>query len=162
MDAMFENALRAAKLDVEFYNAVEHDDSLTAQAAAFVAVVGALTGLGRWMFSDGNLIRGVVAGIITSLLAWLLWSAITTWVGVRLFDGRSDFKEMSRVLGFAHAPLVLGVLGPWGVGVGSLWTVASGIVAIREGMDFSLGKAIATGGIGLILRLIAGFFLPFV
>lgn len=159
---MFENALRAAKLDVEFYNAVEHDDSLTAQAATFVAVVGVLTGVGRWIFSDGNLIRGMIMGVITSVLAWLLWSAITTWVGVRFFGGTSDFKEMSRVLGFAHAPLLLGIVGPLGVFVGSLWTVASGIVAIREGMDFSLGKAIATGGIGLILRLIAGFFLPFV
>lgn len=159
---MFENALRAAKLDVEFYKAVEHDDSLTAQAAVFVAVVGVLTGAGRWIFSDGHLIRGMIMGVITSLAAWLLWSVITTWVGVRFFGGASDFGEMSRVLGFAHAPLILGIFGPLGVGIGSLWTVASGIVAIREGMDFSLGKAIATGGIGLILRIVAGIFLPFV
>lgn len=159
---MFENALRAAKLDVDFYNAIEHDDSLTSQAAMFVAIVGALTGIGRWIFSDGNLIRGIIAGTITSLAAWLLWSAITTFVGVRLFDGTSDFKEMTRVLGFAHAPLILGVFGGIGVLVGTLWTVASGIVAIREGMDFTLGKAIATGAIGLVLRLIAGWFLPFV
>jgi hypothetical protein len=43
---MIENAIRAARLDLDFYNAVETDESFTAQAALLVLVVSVLSGVG--------------------------------------------------------------------------------------------------------------------
>ena len=60
-----------------------------------------------------------------------------------LFNGTTDMGEMLRVLGFAQAPRVIGVipfLGP----VAAIWVLVASVVAIREGLDFGTGRAIGT------------------
>ncbi len=140
----------AALLDVSTYEEVEHDSSATVQAGIVVALVAACQAIGAW----GG--PGVVAGAVTALVGWLLWAGITYVIGTRLFDGQATWGELLRTIGFAQAPGVLAVAGLIPllgglVGIALLfWMLAAGIVAIRQALDVTTGKAVLTALLGWI------------
>lgn len=150
---MLRNMWRAAALDVEFYNTVEHDASYTAQAFAVVVVVQLLAGVGGALLAPSRFLSVIVAAVIGGLVSWVLWSAVTWFVGTKLFGGTADYGEMLRVLGFAQSPMVLGVIPFLGL-IGAIWALVAGVVAIREGLDVSTGAAIGTVVIGWLLVLV--------
>ena len=61
---------------------------------------------------------------------------------------------MLRVVGFAYAPMVLGLIPCVGWIIGLLWTLAALVVATRQGLDVDTGKAVIVGVIGFVLVLI--------
>ncbi|MFQ5967529.1 MAG: Yip1 family protein [Acidimicrobiia bacterium] len=158
---MIQNMIRAARLDKEFYDTVEHDDTYTPQAVAVVVVASVLSALGLWFVLDRSFFRLVVLGTIAALLGWLVWAALTYWVGTRLFDGTADYGEMLRVTGFAQAPRVLGII-PFLGWIGAIWALVATIVAVREGLDVSLGKAIGASVIGWIGYIVLSAILPII
>jgi hypothetical protein len=145
--------VQAALLDVDLYNEVEADATLNRQAAAVVAIATALTGLGSVAAMEVNVFVGIVTGVVTGLMGWLVWSAISLIVGTRLFSGTSDYGEMLRVIGFAYAPLAIGVI-PWLGFIGALWSLVAAVIAVREGLDFSTGRAVVTMATGWGLWLL--------
>lgn len=151
---MLENAIRAARLDVDFYNTVEHDESYTAQAGLLVAIVGALIGLGNALspLTDG-FFGPIIWGIGGALLGWAVWAFVTDFVGRTFFEGESDIGQMLRVLGYAQAPLALAVI-PFLGWLAVVWALVAAVVAIREGHDFSTGAAVITVLIGWIVYAI--------
>src|SRR5690349_1423400 len=102
--------IRAARLDSQLYEEVEHDESATSQAA-IVVTIAAVSGGIAVLITDG--IGTAIVGIIGALIGWLLWSAITLFVG-RTFFGTDqtdvDLGQMLRALGFSTTPGVLGIL----------------------------------------------------
>src|SRR2546425_1225448 len=62
-------------------------------------------GVGSMLAGYG--LRGLLVGIITSLLAWLVWSWFTYAIGVTIFGGTARYAELLRTIGFAHGPLML-------------------------------------------------------
>ena len=159
---MIENAIRAARLDVAFYNAVEQDETMTGQAALLVAVVSVLSAFGIW-WGPGNVgfFRALIWAVIGGLIGWVVWSAVTMWVGTQFFGGTTNMGEMLRVLGYAHAPLALGFIPFLGF-VALVWTLVASVVAIREGHDFTTGKAVGTTIVGWIVVLLVRAILPIV
>lgn len=142
----------AAMLDVNTYEEIEADTTATGQAAgvvAIVAVAGAIGGINR-----GG--AGVILGIISAFLGWAIWSAVTYFVGTKLFNGKADWGEMLRTLGFAQAPGVLAVLGiiPFLGGVIMfvvwIWQMVAGVIAIRQALDIDTGKAVITAVISAV------------
>jgi hypothetical protein len=150
---MLTNAIRAARLDVDFYNTVENDASFTQQAGMLVALVGLLTGLGNSFVLKGFFLP-IIWGVIGALIGWVVWSFITDFVGRTFFGGESDLGQMMRVLGYAQAPLALGII-PFLSFIGVVWALVAAVVAIREGQDFTTGKAIGTVIIGWIAYAVA-------
>ncbi len=158
---MMDRMLGAAMLDVEVYEEVEADESLTAQAAgvvAMVAVAQAVAGI-------GGPSRGLIIGPLAALLAWVIWAGVTYVVGDKIFGGTATWGELLRTLGFAQAPGILLVLAilPLGFavrGVVGIWMLVTGIVAIRQALDFGTGKALLTAWLGWlpaqILMALAG------
>lgn len=146
----------AAMLDVATYEEVEADRSATGQAFVVVIIVAICMGIGH--IGDGT--TGVIGGIIGAVIGWLVWSGVTMLVGTKLFSGTADWGELLRTLGFAQAPGVLGILGiiPF---LGALvlfivfiWQLVAGVIAIRQALDFSTGKAVATAIISWIAVMI--------
>lgn len=140
----------AAMLDVGVYEEVEADESATTQAAivvAIVAVAGAIGGAGQ-----GG--AGIIGGVIAAIVGWLLWAGITYLIGDKLFGGTATWGELLRTIGFAQAPGVLYVLAiipilGWVARiVVALWVLVAGIIAIRQALDFSTGKAVLTALLG--------------
>jgi hypothetical protein len=140
----------AALLDVDTYEEVEVDHTATGQAAgvvALVAVAQAIGGAGEGGF-------GILSGIISALLGWLLWAGITYLIGDKLLGGTATWGELLRTIGFAQTPGVLHVLGIIPVLGGIIrfgvviWVLIAGIIAIRQALDVSTGKAILTAVLG--------------
>jgi hypothetical protein len=142
----------AAMLDVATYEEVEHDLQATGQAAGVVAIAAVCSAIGGW--SDGG--TGVIGGVVSALLGWLVWSGITYLIGTRLFEGEATWGELLRTIGFAQAPRILLILGilPLAGGFVRLgvffWILAAGIVAIRQALDVSTGKAVLTAVLGWV------------
>ncbi|HEY5579258.1 MAG TPA: YIP1 family protein [Acidimicrobiia bacterium] len=152
---MLQNMIKAARLDTGFYNTVEHDSSYTGQAAGVVVVVAVLASIGTWLGPGDQQLISLAAGtVVGSLVGWVIWAAITFFVGTRFFGGTADIPEMLRVLGFAQSPAALAVVPLIGGLVGGIWALIAAVVAVREGLDLSTGKAIGTVIVGWIVLVV--------
>jgi hypothetical protein len=156
--SMTSRMLGAALLDTATYEEVEHDSSATTQAAIVVAIVAVCAAIGNAAGGGG----GAIAALISALVGWLVWSGVTYVIGDKLFGGTATWGELLRTLGFAQSPGILYVLGVipflgrlavFGVWV---WLLVTGIVAIRQALDFSTGKAILTALLGLAAYIAVG------
>jgi hypothetical protein len=148
--SMIDRMRGAAMLDIATYEEVEHDTQATGQAAAVVAIAAACSAIGGW--AEGG--TGMLGGVVSALLGWLVWSGITYLIGTKLFNGEATWGELLRTIGFAQAPRVFLILGivPLLGGMIRLalffWILATGIVAIRQALDVSTGKAVLTAVLG--------------
>ncbi|HEY0151504.1 MAG TPA: YIP1 family protein [Longimicrobium sp.] len=147
---LVERAIGAARLDISTYEEVEADRSATGQAAVVVAVAAICSAIGS--IGDGT--TGMVGGLIAAIIGWLVWSGVTYLIGTMFFGGTADWGELLRTIGFAQAPGVFYILGIIPI-LGGLvrlavliWVLVAGIVAIRQALDVSTGKAVLTAIVG--------------
>ncbi len=161
MAGFTERMMGAATLDVPTYEEVEHDRTATGQAAGVVALVAVAGAIGS--INAGPL--GVIGALAAAFIGWFIWSAVTLFIGTRVFAGTADMGEMLRTLGFAQAPGVLKVLGivpilGWlaGLAVG-IWMLVCGVVAVRQALDFTTGKAIGTVVLGWLCYMVVAMLL---
>jgi hypothetical protein len=151
--SLVERMIGAAMLDVSVYEEVEADRTATGQAAIVVAIVAICAAIGSW----GHGGNGIIGAVIGAFLGWLLMSALTYFIGTKLFGGTADMGEMLRTLGFAQSPGVIAILGFIPILGGlvlfaiAIWQLVTAVVAIRQALDFDLGKAIATAVISAIV-----------
>ncbi len=145
-------------LRADTFEEIEHDTGATIQAAIIVAVVAVLSGLGSAIgasFTEGSFFGSLISGLISVFIGWILWSGITYLVGgTSVFEGKADMGEMLRVVGFAFAPQILGIVPLIGACIGWLWSLAAMYVAVRQGLDLSGGKTVATIVIGFIIYVV--------
>ncbi len=156
MRSITDRMVGAARLDIDTYEEVEADTTATGQASIVVALAGAAMAIGA---AHAGLIA-TVAIMAWQLVGWAIWAGITYFIGSTLFRGTATWGELLRTLGFAQAPAILAIFGliP-GLGrivliVVSVWTLITGIIAIRQALDFSTGKAIVTALIGWLVLMI--------
>ena len=149
----------AAMLDVATYEEVEHDDEATGQAAVVVVIVAVCSAIGAVWRGGPSIIMAPVSAI----LGWLLWSAITYLIGDKLLGGTATWGELLRTIGFAQAPGVLMIFGIIPILGGlvrvvvAIWLLVAGVVAIRQALDFSTGKAIVTALLGWVALVVLAF-----
>lgn len=153
---MFQHIIGVFKLDSQTFETIEKDSSLTGPAALIVIIVSIISGLGNGFFntfSDKSFFSGFIGGVLSVLLGWLLWSAVTWFVGTNLFKGQADLGEMLRVIGFAYSPQILSIIPCIGGIVGAIWTLAAGFVAVRQGLDLDNTKTFMTIAVGFLAYL---------
>ena len=159
----------AATFKIPIYEEVEHDRAATSQAAGVVGLVALSAALGGLDLASGDLLAGgaiaslrsLMAGVLSAYLGWALWSGTCYLVGVQLFEGTADWGELLRTIGFAQAPGILLMLGLlpeastyFVLGV-YVWMVATVLVAIRQALDFTTGRAFATALAGFVPYVLA-------
>lgn len=153
---LVQRAIGAARLDIPTYEEVEADRDATGQAAIVVAVAAVCSAIGS--IGDGT--SGMIGGLIAALIGWLVWSGVTYLIGTMFFGGTADWGELLRTIGFAQAPgvfYILGIIPVLGVLVKlavAIWVLVAGIVAIRQALDVSTGKAVLTAIVGWLALLI--------
>ena len=156
MASFTDRMMGAARLDAATYEEVEHDASATGQAAVVVAIVAVASAIGA--IGDGG--AGPIGALVAALIGWLVWAGVTYLIGDKLLGGTASWGELLRTLGFAQAPGVLFVLGivPLLGGlvrfVVGIWILVAGVVAIRQALDFSTGKAILTVLLGWLAMML--------
>jgi len=160
--AIAERMLRAAKLESELYEEVEKDESATMEALYVVVIVALASGIGAALSgaARGNVVLALIGGVVAAVLGWVVWAAITYFIGTRLLGGTATLGEMLRTLGYAQAPGVLRIFA-FIPGLGTLisiivaiWMLVAGVIAIRQALDFSTGRAIVTVLLGWLAALI--------
>lgn len=166
MDSIWSRMWRAAKLENALYDEVEANTALTGQAITvviIVAIAGAIGGILSAVVGGGAgagaIIGGLIGPAISALIGYFVWAGVSLVVGKAL-GGTADYGEMLRAIGFANSPNVLAilsfipVLGGLIAFIGAIWALVAGIVALRQALDFTTGKAIVTAIIGWIALMI--------
>ena len=159
---MLDRIIGVLKLDANVYEEIEADENATSQAAivvAVVAIVGGLIGGGISAAMGGSFVGSFLGQLLRAFIGWFIWSAVTYFVGTSLFGGKATMGEMLRVLGFAQAPGILGIIPVCGSFVGWIWTLACTFIAIRQGLDLDNSKAAMTAVIAFIAVIIMGFII---
>lgn len=159
---LIERMIRAAKLDPNLYDEVEMDQGATKQALLVVVITSICSGIGIGIgeLLSGEGILSIMIGVISALFSWFIWSFITYFIGTKIFRGIANFGEMLRCLGFSNSPGVLNILSFIPIIGGiisfitSIWGLLAMVIAVRQALDFSTGKAILTCIVGWLVSLI--------
>jgi hypothetical protein len=149
-----ERAIGAARLDPAVYEEIEHDPNALGQAVGVVLIASVAAGIGN--LGDGG--AGLVLGAIGSLLGWVVWAAITWFIGTRVLPGpdtEADMGQLLRTIGFSAGPGAFAILNALpGIGwllalVAAFWQLAAMVVAVRQALDYdSTLRAVAVCAIG--------------
>jgi hypothetical protein len=158
----------AARLHADTYEEVEADRRSIRQSGLIVLAACAAGALSEWLrteptglTSDGLTLRIGLAGIEPMVL-WVGGSAVAFMVGASFFRGpdtQTDFSEVLRTTGFAFTPALLRVfvfVPPAALGLSidlaaRLWTFVAVVVAIRQALDFTTLRAVATFGAAALM-----------
>ena len=161
MAAIQDRMLRAAKLDVQLYEEVEHDESALGQATMVVVLSAVAAGIGS--LGIGGL-TGLVSGTLAALFGWYVWAFLTYSIGTRLLpepQTRADYGQLLRTIGFASAPgliRVVGIipaLGPIVFAVAGVWMLIAMVIAVRQALDYtSTWRAVGVCAIGWVVQAV--------
>ncbi len=167
VNSLMQRLRRLATLDTTVFDEVRTDASSTVPAMVVAAVSMLLFGLGGylwWLFNAPDTAGFITNGdiflksfIIGSILGIVLWGVSLGIIYVmltQLFRARADVNELVRVMGFAAAPLALGVLLfipalDFGIGI-SVLALAFGlnVLAVQSATDAPGGKVLVSVGAG--------------
>lgn len=152
--------LRACKLDVHLYEEVEADQNATGQALAVVVLSSLAAGFGTIGQAGGY--GHILVATLWAVFLWVIWAAITYWVGTRLLpeeQTQADLGQLLRTVGFSSAPGLIQVLGilPGFVyivfPIASVWMLVAMVIAVRQALDYqSTWRAIGVCLIGWVIR----------
>ena len=172
---LWQKMILASCLDVNLYEVVEADTKATRQAFLVIILVSIATGIGTGISGLASksalwFLWGLLIGVSTSIIGWLLWAFITYWIGRLIFKGPQTevtYGQMLRTLGFANSPGILRFFSfvPFVGGliafVSSLWVLIAGVIAIRQAMDFSTWRALGTAIVGWLIYMLLVFLISF-
>ncbi len=157
--SIIDRMIRAARLEPQLYEEVEHDQSATSQALLVVVLGAIAAGIGA--LSGG--IGGLIFGVVLALVGWAAYAFVAYWVGTKIFKGpqtEATWGQLLRTLGFASSPrvlLVLMIIPVVGLIIGLavfIWTLVTTVIAIRQALDFDTGRAIATAVVSWLAFLV--------
>jgi hypothetical protein len=161
------------ELKVRTYAEIARDPNATKEAALIVVLVAIATGIG----SAGDGTNGFIGGIVAGLLGWLIFSAVTYFVGTNITGTPTtagSVESLLRTLGYARVPGLLAIFGfIWLLGdlvtlIAGLWILATSVYAIRATMNMNWIRALATvfiaaiisGLVTLVLEQVFDFNIP--
>ena len=169
MNPFVDRMISAAKLDVRLYEEVEADKSALFQSMMVVVLSSVAAGIG--VVGKGG-IAGLLAGAISALIFWLIWSYLTFIIGTRILptqETRADYGELLRTIGFSSSPGLIRILGiipglTWIVStVASIWMFIAMVIAVRQALDYtSTLRAVGVCVIGGVIYVVVSsifFFL---
>ncbi|MGQ0601117.1 MAG: YIP1 family protein [Anaerolineales bacterium] len=167
-NSLMNRLMRVFRFDASVYREVAADASAQTQAYTVVALAVVATTIG--VIISGLLAGDMVVGLVTGVLAgvgtvvsYVLYSLVAALVAQNMFQGKTNFQEMMRTLGFVYGWNILGILNAiplLGALIGLvIWVLAiiSTVLALRESAEFDTTKAAITA----IIAGVVGFFASF-
>lgn len=159
MPGFMERLAGAAKLDPRTYEEIEADTGALPQALGVLIISSVAAGIGTARLGP----LGLVGGILSALIGWLIWAWLTYMIGTRVLPGahtEATWGQLLRTTGFATAPGILRVLGVIPVPlfqalvffVAGVWMLAAFVVAVRQALDYeSTWRAVGVALLGWII-----------
>jgi hypothetical protein len=152
--------LGAMKLDPHTFEDIERDPTAMGQAFGVIALAAVSLGIGNVWYGG---ITGIVVSVFTSLIGYGFWALVVWLVGTKLMPDpatKAEFPEAFRVIAFAAAPGVLGVitiiplLGWLLMVLLWLWSIAAMVIAVKQVLDYTdTFKAVIVVIIGFVAYL---------
>ncbi len=152
---MLGRIVRMIRLDAAVFHEIEEDPRAASQAYLIVALSSLLNALGFAVLSESP-VAGLIGGFVNGIVGWVVWAAVTYYLGKLVFRGRGTLAQMLRVLGYASAPNALGILafvpclGLLAAFGGWLISLIVGVMAVKEALGIGLGAAIGVVTIGAL------------
>ena len=161
---MLDRLIRAVRLDPRLYREAAETEAYTTEAFLIVLVTAMFSAIGTAVAANRPLVAFITQAVNSVLVGWVVWAVVAYVVGA-MFGGQSTVNELLRALGYATAPRFIGLLGfipcvGW-LFVLAAWLIslAAGVLAIREAMEFDTVKALITAGIGWVITVIIAIIL---
>ncbi|MEX2245558.1 MAG: YIP1 family protein [Dehalococcoidia bacterium] len=163
MNSLIQRLRRMAMLDASVFDEVKGDASATIPALLVVVVSTFLMGVGGWLwllFQDFGyeesdfFLKSAVIGSVLAIVLWGVGVFVTYVMLTQIFRATADVNQLVRVMGFAGAPLALGVLMfipglDYGLGVAAVGLYFGlSVLAVQSATDASPGKALAAAAAG--------------
>jgi hypothetical protein len=158
---MVNRIVRIIKLDFPVFKEIEDDPNATTEAAIIVVVAAFLSAIGS-AFGAARPVVSFFSTLLSSVVGWVVWSYVSHYVGQAMFKGKGTPMQMLRVVGYANAPQLLGILNiipciGWIGGLaGAILSLIASIMAIREALDLETGQAIIVALVGWVALAIVG------
>jgi len=158
MKMLLTRMIRASRLDTRTYEQVEIERTSTLGAVLIVVVASIAAAIG----SGSRDLISMTNATVVLLITWLVWVALTYFIGTRLLPGaqtHADIGEVLRTTGFSASPGVLRILGVLpGIGLPvfifiTFWMLLTFVVAIRQALDYTTsGRALAVCVLGWLVH----------
>lgn len=162
MASLQERVIGALRLEPKTFEEVEADQNATGQAMMVVVASAVAAGIGS--IGSGLGLGMLVFTLVGALVGWFVWAFLTFLIGTKLMPEagtHADMGQMLRVLGFAAAPGLFGILRiipflGWIIGfLVMVWQLMAMVVAVRQALDYSsTGRAVLVCLIGWVVYLI--------
>jgi len=160
MASFGERVVGAMRLDANTFEEIERDPTAMGHAAGVIALAAVSLGIGNVWYGG---MSGIVSKVLISLIGYAVWAVLVWLIGTKVMPDpatKADFPEAFRVIGFAAAPGVLGIitiipiLGWLLLIVIWLWQMAAMVIAVKAVLDYdTIGKAIIVVVIGFFVNL---------
>jgi hypothetical protein len=155
-----ERVIGALRLETRTFEEIEADQGATGQAALVVVAAAVAAAIG----AAGGGFGAIVVTLVAALVGWVIWALLTFFIGTKLLPEagtHADLGQMLRVLGFAAAPGLFGILGfipflGWIVRFAVwIWQLMAMVIAVRQALDYSsTGRAVLVCVIGWAIYMI--------
>jgi len=182
---LMDRLMGVATLKAPVYKSIAKDTSATSSAATVVIIAAIINGIlgaisavvlnsvTAQLGSQGGIaiptlspIGGLIRGVITTLLGWLVGSAVLAFVAKTLFQGKTDTQEMMRVTGFTSVFSIIGsilalipIIGALGALVAVVLQGIGNVIGIREAAEIDTTKSVVTAIIAIIVIFVIGLVL---
>ena len=93
---MLARMLGAARLDPHTFEDVEHDSGATLQALLVVVIVSVAGGVGGLLSGEGDIVRGVIFGVIRGVVSWAVWAGVAMLVGTTILKTPNTRADWDR------------------------------------------------------------------
>lgn len=158
--------MRVFRFDASVYREVASDANAATQAYLIVGIAAGLAFVGGLIGGamQGNVVAGIIAGLLPAIsivVGFVLFALAAALIAQNMFQGRTNFQEMIRTVGFAYGWNILNVLsfiqllGPVIAFVTLLLVVVSVVMALRESAEFDSTKAAITAILAGVVAFIA-------
>lgn len=172
MGNLADKMIRAARLDANFYIQVMDDPAAIRQALYVVLIYSLFAGIGAGLLTlpdveVGQFVLNLFVGLFSALVLWFVWSFVTYFIGTTLFRGPqtpwrviATYGELLRAIGFAATPgilmifILIPIVGIFLLLAAGVWMFIATVIAVREALDFSTGRAICTCVVSGFLHLV--------
>ena len=158
-NAIVNRLMRVLRFDASVYREVAADNNAMPQAGIIVTLAAIIAALGF----AGTSFTLVIVSAVASIVGFFVYAAVATGISRALFQGKTNFNEMGRTLGYAYGWYAVGILRliP-GIGgllawLGQIVAAIAGIIALRESAEFDTVKAVITVVIAAIVAGLISF-----
>ncbi len=153
---MFNRVIGIFRFDIRLYGEIEHSEDATAQALLVITAVSLIAAIGNGLgaqIAQRPFFPRFITSLIWGLVGWIIYTAISFFVGTVLFKGRGTPAGILRIIGFSYVPQILAIIPFLGAVAGWLWSMAAGFIAIYTTLRLGSLKTLAIIFIGFGLYL---------